>query len=88
MAFIKLLGFGLIGLTVVYWSLSLYSASLRRERLEDDYDKSPHPGQTREAYVADGMAAYRAGLRPKLLLSVYIVPIVVVSTIIYVVNSG
>ncbi|MCB5199971.1 hypothetical protein SAMN05428995_104214 [Loktanella sp. DSM 29012] len=88
MAFVRLLVFALVGLTVVYWSLSLYSASLRRERLEDDYDANPVPGQTREAYVAAGMATYRKGLRPKLLLGVYVVPIVVVSVIIYVVNNN
>ena len=88
MAFVKLVVFGLIGLTVIYLSLSVYSASLRRERLEKDYDANPVPGQTREAFVAAGMAAYRSGLRPKLLLLVYVVPVVVCGVIIYVINTN
>ena len=88
MAFVKLVVFGLIGLTVIYLSLSVYSASLRRERLEKDYDADPVPGQTREAFVAAGMAAYRSGLRPKLLLLVYVVPVVVCGVIIYVINTN
>ncbi|MFZ3582992.1 hypothetical protein ACOI1H_12570 [Loktanella sp. DJP18] len=88
MAFIKLIVFGLIGLTIIYLSLSLYSASLRRERLEKTYDADPVPGQTREAYVATGMAAYRSSLRPKLLVLVYVVPVAVCSVIIYVINTN
>ncbi len=88
MAFIKLIAFGLIGLTVIYLSLSVYSASLRRERLEKDYDANPVPGQTRDAYVATGMAAYRSGLRPKLLVLVYVVPVAVTVAIIYVINTN
>lgn len=87
MAFLKLIIFGLIGLTIIYVSLSIYSASLRRERLEKDYDADPVPGQTREAYVADGMARYRSGLRPKLLFLVYVVPVAVWGAIVYVINS-
>ena len=88
MAFVKLVVFGLIGLTIIYLSLSVYSASLRRERLEKDYDANPVPGQTREAFVAAGMAAYRSGLRPKLLLLVYVVPVVACGVIIYVINTN
>lgn len=88
MAFVKLVVLGLIGLTIIYLSLSVYSASLRRERLEKDYDADPVPGQSREAYVASGMAAYRSSLRPKLLLLVYVVPVAVWAGIIYVINSN
>ena len=88
MAFLKLLVFGLIGLTIIYLSLSVYSASLRRERLEKTYDADPVPGQSREAFVAAGMARYRSSLRPKLLLAVYVVPVVVVGLIIYVINTN
>ncbi len=88
MAFLKLLVIGLVGLTIIYLSLSVYSASLRRERLEKDYDANPVPGQTRDAYVATGMAAYRSSLRPKLLLLVYVVPVAVCGVIIYVINTN
>ncbi len=38
MAFIKLVVFGFIGLTVIYWSISLYARSVTKERLEDEFD--------------------------------------------------
>ena len=88
MAFVKFVFFGLIGLTIIYLSLSVYAASLRRERLEKTYDADPVPGQTRDAFVAAGMARYRAGLRPKLLLAVYVVPVVAVGVIVYVMNTN
>ncbi|MCF7699148.1 hypothetical protein [Loktanella sp. M215] len=88
MAFLKLIVFGGIGLTIIYLSLSVYSASLRRERLEKDYDADPVPGQTRDAFVATGMAAYRASLRPRLLLLVYVVPVAVGAVIVYVINTN
>ncbi len=50
-AFLKLIFFGLVGLSIVYLSLSVFSASLRRERLEKEYDADPESGQTCQDYV-------------------------------------
>lgn len=88
MAFFKLIFFGLVGLSVIYLSLSVYSASLRREKLEKQYDADPVPGQTREVFVETGMIAYKSGLRPKLLVLVYVVPVAVFTAIIYVINTN
>jgi hypothetical protein len=87
-AFLKLIFFGLVGLSIVYLSLSVFSASLRRERLEKEYDADPVPGQTRDDYVETGMAAYRTSMRPKLLLLVYVVPVAIWGGIVYVINAN
>jgi hypothetical protein len=86
--FFKLVFFGLVGLSIIYLSLSVYSASLRRERLEKDYDADPVPGQSRDDYAETGMAAYRTSLRPKLLVLVYVVPVAIWGGIVYVINTN
>lgn len=88
MGFIRLVVFGFLALSVVYLSLAWYSRSVRREKLEKEYDAAPVEGTTRDAYVADGIAAYNKGIRPKLLLLVYVVPAVVVSVMVYVTNMS
>lgn len=88
MGFVRLVLFGLLGLSVVYLSLSLYSRSVRREKLEKEYDANPVEGMSRDDYVQKGIVAYNNGLRPKLLLLVYIVPITIVGTIVYVTNAN
>ena len=88
MGFVRLVLFGLIGLSVIYLSLSIYSRSVRREKLENAYDADPVEGMSREDYVEKGIVEYNNSLRPKLLLLVYVVPIVAVSTIVYVTNTN
>lgn len=91
MGFIKLVVFGFIGLTVIYFSISLYSRSVRKERLENWFD-ADHPdggaAGERDAYIAEGMRAYDASLRPKLIGLVYVVPTVVVTAIVYSINAN
>ena len=90
MAFIKLVVFGFIGLTVVYFSVSLYSRSVRKERLEKAFD-ADHPDGgapgARDAFIAEGMTAYHNSIRPKLIGLVYVVPVVFVASIIYLTNN-
>lgn len=84
MGFVRLVIFGAIGMTVVYFLLSIYSRSIRREKLEDAWaEDHPQGGDTveREAYIERGMAEYEGSLRPKLLLLVYVVPTVIVIAI-------
>ena len=88
MGFIKLVVFGFIALSVIYLSLSLYSRSVRREKLEKRWDAARPEGISRDEYVEKGVAAYNTSLRPKLLLLVYVVPVVVLSVIIYLVNMN
>ena len=85
LALARLLIVGFLVLSVVYVSLSLYSRAVRRGKLEDRYEEEGRPGD-RDAYVAAGLADYDRSLRRKLILGVYVVPLVVMCTIIYLTN--
>lgn len=79
-----------IGLSVVYVMVSIYSRSVRREKLEKEWDTEPAnegaaPAE-REAFIAAGMSQYEHGLRRKLIWLVYVIPMVVVAVIVYYVN--
>ena len=90
MAFIKLVVFGFIGLTVIYWSVSLFARSVTKERLEKTFD-ADHPDSdrgARDAFVAEGLREYDTSIRPKLIGLVYVVPAVVIGTIIYTINAN
>lgn len=91
MGFIKLVVFGFIGLSVIYLSVSLYSRSVRKERLEDAFDaEHPDGGEEgeRDAFVAKGIADYNNSIRPKLIGLVYVVPTVVIAAIVYTINAN
>lgn len=84
MGLVRLVFFGFIAMTVVYFLVSIYSRSIRREKLEDRWaqDNPDNPDETaREAFVEAGMTIYNAGIRPKLILLVYVVPTVLVAVI-------
>ena len=89
MGLIRLLVFGFVGLSVIYFAISVYSRSVRREKLEDEW-AAAHPGDTdsaeREAFIDAGMVAYQTGIRPKLIGLVYVVPTVVVVAILIMTN--
>jgi hypothetical protein len=91
MGFIKLVIFGFIGLTVIYFSVSIYSRSVRKERLEDEFDaENPDGGDegARDAFVAEGLKAYDASIRPKLIGLVYVVPTLAIGAIVYMINAN
>lgn len=77
-------------LTVVYVIVSIYSRSVRREKLEKAWDSDPEKlgaeSSERDAYIRAGMEAYRNSLRRKLIVLVYIIPMAVVLATAYVVN--
>ena len=72
-------------LTVIYVLVSLYSKSVRREWLEERFDAGGVEGD-RDTYIEAGMVQYRQGLRRRLILLVYVVPVVSTVVTIYVVN--
>lgn len=81
---------GFVILTVAYVLVSIYSRSVRREKLEKAWDTDPaREGAAkteRDAYIEAGMEAYRHGLRRKLIWLVYIIPMAVVMITVYFVN--
>jgi Ca2+/Na+ antiporter len=75
----------LLVLSVVYVVVSIYSRSVRREKLEKRFDQGDIAGD-RDTYIEEGMAEYQHGLRRKLIVLVYIVPIAIVAVTVYLVN--
>lgn len=82
---IRLWLMGLVALTVVYFLVSIYSRSVRRERLEKKFDAGGIDGD-RSTYIEAGMAAYETGLRKRLLWLIYILPTVAFIATIYILN--
>jgi Ca2+/Na+ antiporter len=88
--FLRLAIFGFIALTLIYVLVSIYSRSVRREKLEKEWDEThasgdPAPGD-RDAFIAAGMEAYRNSLRRRLIWLVYIIPTAVVLALLYFLN--
>ena len=91
MALIRLVVVGFVVLSIIYIAVSIYSRSLRREKLENSWAEE-NPGSddeaARDTYIKDGMDAYQRGIRPKLLLLIYVVPAVLVAIALVVTNSN
>ncbi|WP_050522143.1 hypothetical protein [Pseudorhodobacter wandonensis] len=81
----RLMLFGFIGMTIMFFLLNLYSRSVQREELEKEWDATQSPGD-REEFIASGMAAYEKGLRKKLIWLVYVLPTLAVIAAIYLLN--
>ncbi|MCT4554938.1 MAG: hypothetical protein N4A53_09650 [Pelagimonas sp.] len=84
-ALFRLLVVGFVVLTVIYIALSVYSRRKACARLTEDWHDAGQPG-TREDFVEAGLNDYDGSLRRKLILGVYVVPVMVVVTIIYLTN--
>ena len=90
MALIRLVVFGFIGLSIIYLIISVYSRSVRREKLENAWDENPPDGGdtgARDAYIESGMAKYKKGFRRKLIWLVYVIPTITIVVILYLTNS-
>ena len=90
MGLIRLIALGFIGLSILYFLISVYSRSVRREKLEDAWDESPPEGgdtTARDVYIEQGMAEYENGFRKKLIILVYVIPPLFVATILYLTNT-
>lgn len=89
MGLIRLLVFGFLGLSIAYLAISFYSRSIRKEKLEDRWVED-HPGDgdspEREAFIHDGMVEYQSGIRPKLILLVYVIPALAALLLLYLIN--
>jgi predicted permease len=76
---------GFAVLTILYVILSVWSRSVRREKLEEEWDEDIREGD-RAAFITEGLRDYDRSLRRKLILGVYVVPVLFVLVMIYVVN--
>jgi hypothetical protein len=84
-AMLRLAVFGFIAMTIMYFLVSAYSRSTRREELEKVWDAAQGPGE-RDDFIAAGMEAYEKGLRKKLIWLVYVIPTLAVLAAIYLLN--
>jgi len=84
-ALARLMVVGFVVLTIIYVALSLYSRSVRRGKLEREWDEEGQSGD-RDAFIEKGLQDYDGSLRRKLILGVYVVPVGVVTLIIYLTN--
>lgn len=79
-----------VALTVIYFVTGIYSRSVRREKLEKEWDTDPaREGQTQEErrnFIEAGMVHYDEGLKKRLLWLIYIIPTVAFLATIYFVN--
>lgn len=87
LGWIEMLAFTAVILSVAYFLVSVYSRSVRREKLEKRFDEGDVPGD-RDAYIAEGMATYEHGLRRRLIWLVVILPLAAMAVTVYVVNWG
>jgi len=87
---IRLIVYGFLALSVVYVAVSIYSRSVRREKLEEEWAET-HPDEidspARSTFIEDGMKAYQNGLRRKLILLVYIIPAIAIAVTMYLINA-
>ena len=84
-ALARLLVLGFVVCTIVYICLSLYSRSVRRGKLNKQWEEDGRQGD-RESFVSQGLEDYDGSLRRKLILGVYIVPVCLVTLIVYLTN--
>ncbi len=90
LGWVRLAFFMYLGLTVAYFLTAIYSRSVRREKLEKEWDTDPAregaPDTDRTAFIEAGMVAYQTGLKKRLLWLIYILPTVAFAATIYYVN--
>ena len=84
-ALARLMVIGFVVLTVIYVSLSLYSRSVRKGKLEEWWEEEGRPGDLK-TYIEKGLEEYDSSLRRKLILGVYVIPFLVMCLIIYFTN--
>ena len=90
MGWLRLAFFLYVGLTIAYFLTSIYSRSVRREKLEKEWDTDPaREGLTVQegsGFIEAGMVDYDKGLKKRLLWLIYIIPTVAFLATIYFVN--
>lgn len=85
MGVVRLFFMAFVVLSVIYLSLSLYSRAVCKGKLEEQWIEDGREGDLR-AYVKAGLAEYDRSLRRRLILGVYVIPMVIIGVILYLVN--
>ncbi|SLN55389.1 hypothetical protein PSM7751_02720 [Pseudooceanicola marinus] len=84
-AFVRLALVAFVVMTLAYVVISIWSRQVRRRKLKRAWEEEGRPGD-RADYVERGLDDYDDSLRRKLILLIYILPVVIVGFIIYLVN--
>lgn len=72
---------------IAYFILRIYARSLRCEALEKEWDADPKgDAAARDAFIEKGMTDYEGSLRNRLLLIIFVLPFIVIATLLYLVN--
>lgn len=85
LALVRLVIICFVLMTVIFVALSFWSRAVRKRKLAAEWDEEIREGD-REAFIDEGLEAYSHSLRRKLILLVYIVPILLIGVIVYLVN--
>lgn len=79
-----------VALTIIYFVTGIYSRSVRREKLEKEWDTDPAreglTPQERTAFIEAGMVHYDKGLKKRLLWLIYVIPTIGFLVTIYFIN--
>lgn len=84
-ALARLMVVGFLALSVIYLCLSLYSRAVRKDKLREAWYEGPQDVPL-EHFLEEGLEDYDKSLRRKLILAVYVIPVILVSVIIYLTN--
>ena len=75
---------------VIHLLVAIYARSVRRERLEKEFDATdPQGGDVagdRDAYIGQGMADYAQGLQRRLIGVIWVLPLLIFVSVVYLVN--
>lgn len=75
----------LVLLTAVYAVLSFLSRRRARDRIAGEYTQS-ETDMPKEDFIDTGLRKYQRSYRPKLIIGVYLIPLMVASLLIYLAN--
>ncbi|MAC79445.1 MAG: hypothetical protein CML66_15445 [Rhodobacteraceae bacterium] len=75
----------LIVLSIAYAVLSLRARARARDRLEQEWDEQGRTGD-RDAFIEEGLEDYSGSFRRKMLLAIYVVPLLLIGLMVYLTN--
>ena len=75
----------LIVLSIAYAVLSLRTRARARDRLEQEWDEQGRTGD-RDAFIEEGLEDYSGSFRRKMLLAIYVVPLLLIGLMVYLTN--
>ena len=82
---IRLFIMAFVVMLAVYFILSAWSRTVRRDKLGAEWDAEIKTGD-REAFIEEGLEDYDGSLRRKLIFGVFVVPYLVIGVLVYLVN--